>query len=132
MRIDTTYNSDGETIVHFVLKGDDETSLTDDLLARIGANQHRLEWSEGHDGIASLAEDPATLRLPLDCRNFFVRRIGDRATVTFKRAQAEDNKAVLWALAASIAVAFGAIGELRYNAAMTFHPLTTPTLYTTT
>lgn len=138
MKVDTSYAKDGNAdahkmTVHLTLLTDEERSWTDDLLARIAANQDRLEWADGHDGVAVLEVDPATLRLPLAYRNYFVRRIGDRATVTFKQRErvAAPNTHIMWALAASLAVAFGTIGELRYNATMQFHPLTTPTLYTT-
>ena len=68
MEIDTTYSTDGEMLVHLQLQTDEERALTDDLLLRIGANQHRLRWNENKPRHAEIQSNPATFRLPASHR----------------------------------------------------------------
>ena len=74
MIIDTRHTAKGPR-VSFVLQSAEERALTDDMLARIGVNQHRLNWLNGKDGQALLGErDPATLRLDGRHRRYEVSR----------------------------------------------------------
>lgn len=81
MKIDTRYRDD-QMIVKMRLETDDEKALAPDLLARVGANQHRLRWN-GSPGHAELKADPATFRLPASHRTYRVSRRGHTATVNY-------------------------------------------------
>lgn len=133
MKIDTSYPEIGVTSVTMKLETTEEKALPDDLLARIGANQHRLRWGNGFSGTVEIVADPATFPLPLSHRDYVVKRSDDNTvTVSYGRAQVEWRaKSVVLALAASFAIAFGTISTLRYND--TFHhtlPLNYPSAYT--
>jgi hypothetical protein len=80
--IDTTFGIESTMIVRLTLQTAEERALTDDLLVRIGANQHRLRWSERRRH-ADLAANPATFRIPATHRNARVERAGARARVIY-------------------------------------------------
>lgn len=91
MKIDTTYKA-GAMIVTMMLSFA-EAEWANDLLARIGCNQHRLVWihdpEDPDDGTADVGKkDPATFRLPLEYQSYRVTRRpvadGQVAKVTYR------------------------------------------------